>query len=61
MSTGGKEHEHAFDPISGWCAHCNLRADGRLLGRGGDVLQPGRGYTAAELDSIRKRIQGAIA
>ena len=50
-----------FDAISGWCAHCNLRDDGRLISKGGDVLHPGRGYSAAEIDSIRKRIQGAIA
>ncbi|WP_288783773.1 hypothetical protein [uncultured Microbacterium sp.] len=50
-----------FDAISGWCAHCNLRDDGRLISKGGDVFHPGRGYSAAEIDSIRKRIQGAIA
>ena len=61
MSTGGLGHEHVFDAISGWCAHCNLRDDGRLISKGGDVLHPGRGYSAAEIDSIRKRIQGAIA
>lgn len=55
--TGGVGHEHAFDPISGWCAHCNLRDDGRLVSKGGDVFQPGRGYTPAELDTIRTRIQ----
>ena len=61
MSTGGLGHEHVFDAISGWCARCNLREDGRLLSKGGDVYQPGRGYTPAELDSIRQRIQGARA
>lgn len=57
MSLGGKDHEHRFDPISGWCAYCNLREDGRLVSKGGDVWQPGRGYTASELDSIRTRIK----
>lgn len=59
--TGGEGHVHVFDPISGWCAHCNLREDGRLLGKGGEVYQSGRGYTAAELDHIRKHIQGVHA
>lgn len=61
MSLGGKDHTHAFDPISGWCAYCNLREDGRLVSKGGDVWQPGRGYTPAELDTIRQRILGASA
>lgn len=54
MSTGGKAHEHDFDPLSGWCANCNLRADGRLLGRGGDVYQTGREYQPLELQQIRE-------
>lgn len=53
MSTGGEGHAHAFDSISGWCGFCNLRDDGRLLGRGGEVYRPGRGYTPAELDHFR--------
>lgn len=61
MSTGGREHRHNFDPISGWCTHCNLREDGRLLGKGGEVLREGRGYTPAEIDHIRRRITGATA
>jgi hypothetical protein len=59
MSTGGVGHAHDFDPCSGWCAHCNLREDGRLVLKGGQVVQPGRGYTPEELDRIRQRIQGA--
>jgi len=47
--TGGVGHEHAFDPISGWCAHCNLRQDGRLIGRVGDVYRPGPTYTTEQL------------
>ena len=57
MSTGGKDHEHRFDPVSGWCWYCNLREDGRLVSKGGDVWQSGRGYSAAELDTIRRRLQ----
>lgn len=57
MSTGGKDHTHKFDPDSGWCWYCNLREDGRLISKSGDVYQPGRGYTPAELDLIRRRIQ----
>lgn len=56
MSTGGHGHEHAFDPISGWCAYCNLRDDGRLVGKGGEVFRGGREYTPAELQQIRERI-----
>lgn len=48
MSTGGPGHTHAFDPISGWCAHCNLRQDGRLIGKGGDVWQPGHDHSLTE-------------
>lgn len=56
--TGGAKHEHRFDPISGWCAFCNLREDGRLVSKGGQVYQPGRGYTAEELETIRERAKG---
>lgn len=55
MSTGGEGHEHVFDPISGWCAHCGLRDDGRLVAKGGAVYQPGRNYTDAELERIRRK------
>lgn len=55
MSTGGIGHTHRFDPISGWCAFCNLREDNRLLGKGGDVYQPGRSYSLDELEEIRQR------
>jgi hypothetical protein len=41
MSTGGEGHTHSFDPISGWCAWCNLRDDGRLVGKGGNVFHEG--------------------
>lgn len=41
MSTGGPGHTHAFDPISGWCAYCNFRQDGRLISPGGHVWHPG--------------------
>lgn len=53
---GGEGHEHRFDPISGWCAFCNLRDDGRLVSPGGEVWRPGRGYSTEELDQIRDRI-----
>lgn len=59
MSLGGEGHAHAFDSISGWCAHCNLRDDGRLISKGGDVWRPGAGYTPEQLNDIRQRIQGA--
>lgn len=55
MSTGGPGHKHSFDPVSGWCAFCNLRDDNRLLGKGGDVFQPGRGYTPEELEQYRRK------
>lgn len=55
--TGGVGHTHRFDPISGWCHHCNLRDDGRLVSPGGHVFHEGRGYTPAELEQIRHRIQ----
>lgn len=61
MSTGGENHTHHFDPISGWCHHCNLRNDGRLLGKGGDIFRPGQGYTPAELHTIRQTIEGTRA
>lgn len=55
MSTGGHDHKHHFDTVSGWCAFCNLRDDGRLLGKGGDVYRPGRDYTPTELEHFRQR------
>lgn len=55
MSTGGVGHKHSFDPISGWCAFCNLRDDNRLLGKGGDVYQPGRTYSLDELEAYRQK------
>lgn len=55
MSTGGPGHTHSFDPVSGWCAFCNLRNDGRLLAKGGDVYRPGHDYTSAELDHLRQK------
>lgn len=55
MSTGGVGHPHRFDPVSGWCANCNLREDGRLLGKGGDVFQAGRGYTTEEREQHRQK------
>lgn len=57
MTTGGEGHRHDFDPISGWCAHCHTRDDGRLVGKGGQVYRPGREYTPADLDYLRNRIQ----
>lgn len=30
-------HEHAFDPVSGWCAFCTIRDDGRHLWLGTPV------------------------
>jgi hypothetical protein len=55
MSTGGVGHTHRFDPVSGWCEFCNLREDGKLIGRGGEVFRAGREYAPQELDEIRKR------
>lgn len=34
-------HAHEFDPVSGWCAHCTYRDDGRLTNAGGTVYRPG--------------------
>lgn len=55
MSTGGPGHTHRFDSISGWCAFCNLRDDGRLVGPGGNIFQPGREYTDVELQQLREK------
>lgn len=55
MSTGGVGHTHRFDRVSGWCAFCNLREDGRLLGKGGDIYQPGRGYSPEEREQYRQK------
>ena len=55
MATGGKGHEHRFDPVSGWCSSCNLRDDGKLISKGGDVWQPGREYTLEQLHEYRQR------
>lgn len=44
-------HSHQFDPVSGWCARCNLRSDGRLIGKGGDVYRAGP-YAANDEDHI---------
>ena len=30
-------HEHDFDPISGWCSGCTVRDDGRHVWHGSDV------------------------
>lgn len=35
-------HEHDFDPVSGYCHRCAFRDDGRLIGPGGAVWQRGR-------------------
>lgn len=56
MSTGGVGHTHRFDPVSGWCAFCNLREDGKLIGRGGEIFREGRPYNEYELQAIRERI-----
>lgn len=48
-------HEHDFDPLSGWCSRCSYRDDGRLIGKGGTVYQPGREYTPHELQDIREK------
>jgi hypothetical protein len=55
MSTGGVGHTHRFDPVSGWCAFCNLRDDNKLIGKGGDILRPGREYSPEELEQIRQK------
>lgn len=59
-------HEHRFDPISGWCSGCNFRDDGRLTNRAGTVLQRGRDDVPyfqadqhlARLNELQKRIYG---
>lgn len=55
MSTGGPGHTHRFDPVSGWCAFCNLRDDNKLIAKGGDVLRPGREYSLDELEQYRQK------
>lgn len=54
MSTGGHGHDHDFQD-SGWCSRCMLRDDGRLLGKGGEVLRAGRGYTPDEIEHYRQK------
>ena len=54
MSTGGEGHFHRFDPVSGWCSACNLRRDGRLIGRGGDVYRPGQDSNATDDSNLVK-------
>ena len=56
MSTGGPGHTHIFDPVSGWCGSCNLRQDGRLIGKGGDVYRPGPSYDDQQVASIRQEV-----
>lgn len=46
------EHTHRFDPLSGWCADCNYRQDGRLISRDGDVWRPGPEYSNADLQRL---------
>ncbi|WP_161594085.1 hypothetical protein [Microbacterium sp. RG1] len=41
-------HEHAFDPLSGWCARCGLRDDNRLMNHGTEY-RPGPDYTPQQL------------
>lgn len=60
MSTGGPGHTHRFDPVSGWCAFCVLRDDGRLVGtgrlskHGGSVFRAGTTeHTEDEKESQR--------
>jgi len=55
MSTGGPGHTHHFDPISGWCGFCNLRQDGRLIGKGGNVYRPGPSYDDQQIAAIREK------
>lgn len=55
MSTGGPGHTHVFDPISGWCGFCNLRDDNKLIGKGGEILRPGREYSTQELEQYRQK------
>lgn len=59
MATGGPNHEHHFDPYSGWCAHCNLRDDGKLIAPGGAIYRPGKQYTDQELQAFRERMETA--
>lgn len=55
MSTGGAGHEHSFHPVSGWCAWCNLRDDGRLVTKGGEVIHQGAEYTIDQLEQFRQK------
>ncbi|WP_170285740.1 hypothetical protein [Microbacterium rhizomatis] len=48
------EHEHHFDPLSGWCDGCTLRDDGRQTWHG-DVSRTGPNYTPADLALFRER------
>lgn len=51
------DHVHIFYPVSGYC-RCGYREDGRLIGPGGQIFQPGREYTPQELQEIRDRADG---
>jgi hypothetical protein len=59
-------HAHVFDRISGWCSYvgstpkgqtvtCGCRDDGRLVGKGGQVIHAGPSYRADELAIFRER------
>nr|WP_274637064.1 hypothetical protein [Microbacterium bovistercoris] len=58
--TGGEGHQHRFDPISGWCAFCNLRDDGRLVSRDGAVWRPGPEYGSEQLHTFLTRATEAM-
>lgn len=47
MSAGGVGHSHRFDPVSGYCAHCGLRQDGRLVDKSGRVFRHAPGIVPA--------------
>ena len=55
MSTGGPGHTHRFDPVSGWCAFCNLRDDNKLIDKGGEILRPGPDYSLDQLEQYRQK------
>lgn len=55
MSTGGVGHTHRFDPVSGWCAFCNLRDDNKLIDKGGTILRPGPEYSIDQLEYYRQK------
>lgn len=51
-------HTHDFHPVSGWCATCPVRDDGRVVVRGTEKY-PGPTYTPEQLAAFLTKGQTA--